>query len=151
MSGGGCSEVMRMTLNCIYSLELKITAYVHAKSLQSCLTLQTPRLLCPWNSPSKIIEVGCHFLLQGIFLTQGSNPCLLHWQVYSLLLSHQGSPRGLIFIVIDKILKLQWAVVLTDMPVTACISGVSQGEMVVATVVYRLRWEPLIQVSSHLP
>ena len=30
---------------------------------------------------------GCHFLLQGIFLTQGSNPCLLHllhWQVDSL-------------------------------------------------------------------
>ena len=28
--------------------------------------------------------VSCHFLLQGIFLTWGSNPhllCLLHWQV----------------------------------------------------------------------
>ena len=24
--------------------------------------------------------VGCHFLLQGIFLTQGSNLSLLHWQ-----------------------------------------------------------------------
>ena len=32
-----------------------------------------------------------HFLLQGIFLTQGSNPCLLHWQADSLPLSHQGS------------------------------------------------------------
>ena len=28
--------------------------------------------------------MGCHFLLQGIFPTQGSNPCLLHWQVDSL-------------------------------------------------------------------
>ena len=93
---------MRMTLKCIYSLELKITAYVRAKSLQSCLTLQTPRLLCPWNSPGKIIEVGCHFLLQGIFLTQGSNPCLLHWQVYSLLLSHQGSPRSLILLLLIR-------------------------------------------------
>ena len=35
--------------------------------------------------------MGCHFLLQGIFLTQGSNPCLLHWQVDSLPLSHPGS------------------------------------------------------------
>ena len=35
-------------------------------------------------------RVGCHFLLQGIFLTQGSNPCLLHWQAYSLPLSHWG-------------------------------------------------------------
>jgi len=35
--------------------------------------------------------MGCHFLLQGIFLTQRANPCLLHWQVISLPLSHQGS------------------------------------------------------------
>ena len=32
--------------------------------------------------------VGCHFLLQGIFLTQGSNLCLLNWQADSLSLSH---------------------------------------------------------------
>ena len=35
--------------------------------------------------------MGCHFLLQGIFLTQGSNPRLLrllHWQAGSLLLTH---------------------------------------------------------------
>ena len=29
----------------------------------------------------------------GIFLAQGSNPCLLHWQADSLPLSHQRSPR----------------------------------------------------------
>ena len=28
----------------------------------------------------------------GIFLDQGSNPCLLHWQVDSQPLDHQGSP-----------------------------------------------------------
>ena len=33
----------------------------------------------------------CRFLLQRIFLTQGSNPRLLHWQADFLLLSHQGS------------------------------------------------------------
>ena len=36
--------------------------------------------------------MGCHFLSQGIFLTQGSNLHLLHWQVDSLPVSHQGSP-----------------------------------------------------------
>ena len=36
------------------------------------------RLLCPWNSSDKNTGVTCHFLLQGIFPTQGSNPCLLH-------------------------------------------------------------------------
>ena len=35
------------------------------------------RLLCPWNFPVKITGVGCHFLLQWIFPTQGSNPHLL--------------------------------------------------------------------------
>ena len=37
---------------------------------------------------------GFHFFLQGIFLTQGSNPRLLHWQVGSVPLSHLGSPLG---------------------------------------------------------
>ena len=44
------------------------------------------------------IGVGYHFLLQGIFPTQGSNPrllCLLHWQAYSLPLHHLGSPSWL--------------------------------------------------------
>ena len=38
--------------------------------------------------------MGCHFLIQGIFLTHGSNPhllCLLHWQVDSLPLCPLGS------------------------------------------------------------
>ena len=43
--------------------------------------LQPARLLCSWNSPGKTTGVGCHFLLQWIFLTQGLNPRLLHWQV----------------------------------------------------------------------
>ena len=40
--------------------------------------LQPARLLCLWNFPGKNTGVGCHFLLQGIFPTQGLNPCLLH-------------------------------------------------------------------------
>ena len=35
--------------------------------------LQPVPLLCPWNSRGKSTGVGCHFLLQGLFLTQGSN------------------------------------------------------------------------------
>ena len=52
--------------------------------------LQPKRILCPWDFPGKNTGVGCHFLLQGILLTQGSNPhllCLLHWQTGSLPLS----------------------------------------------------------------
>ena len=49
------------------------------------------RLLCPWNFPDKNIGADCHFLLQGIFLKQGLNLRLLHWQADSLPLSHKGS------------------------------------------------------------
>ena len=49
----------------------------------------TPRLLCPWDSPGKNTGVGYHFLLQGIFLTQGLNLYLLlvrqilyHWATW---------------------------------------------------------------------
>ena len=43
----------------------------------------------------KNTQEGCHALLQGIFLTQGLNPCLLcvlHWQVGSLPLVPPGEP-----------------------------------------------------------
>ena len=33
---------------------------------------------CSLPEPGKNTEVGCHFLLQGFFLSQGSNPCPLH-------------------------------------------------------------------------
>ena len=52
-------------------------------------------LLCPWDSLDKDDGLGCHFLLQGIFSTQGSNTCLLRllcWQVDSLQLPPPGNP-----------------------------------------------------------
>ncbi|XP_055438118.1 serologically defined colon cancer antigen 8 isoform X22 [Bubalus kerabau] len=49
------------------------------------------RLLCTWNFPGKNTGEDCHFILQGIILTSGSNPHLLHWQADSLLLSYQES------------------------------------------------------------
>ena len=39
----------------------------------------------PWDSPGKNTGVGCHSLLQRIFLIKGSNPRLLHQQA---ILSH---------------------------------------------------------------
>ena len=55
---------------------------VVSESLQTH-TLQPTRLLCPWDFPVKNTGVGCHALLQRLFLIQGLNPhllCLLHWQ-----------------------------------------------------------------------
>ena len=57
--------------------------------------LQPASLLYPWDSPNKNIGVACHALLQGIFLTQGSKPPLLHlphWWAGSLPLELPGNP-----------------------------------------------------------
>ena len=54
------------------------------------------RLLCSWGFLGRNTGVGCHFLFQGIFLIQGSNLHLLHWQADSLPLSHQRIPNILI-------------------------------------------------------
>ena len=52
--------------------------------------LQPTRLLCPWGFPGKNTGVGCHFLLQGIFLTQGSNLGLLNCRQILFWLSYVG-------------------------------------------------------------
>ena len=88
---------------------------VHAKLLQSCLTLHDPmdcRFLCPWDSPGKNTEAGCcHALLQGIFPTQGSNLslwCLPHWQTGSLSLAPPGKSSHLgLTLLLKKV--LMWA------------------------------------------
>ena len=53
---------------------------------QSCLTLPPyglllARFLFPWDFPSKNTGVGCHFLLQMIFLAQVSDSCLIGWRI----------------------------------------------------------------------
>ena len=50
--------------------------------------LQLIRLLCPWDFPGKSTGVDCHFLLQGIFLTQELNPGLPHCRQTFYHLSH---------------------------------------------------------------
>ena len=55
--------------------------------------LQPVRLFCPWDFPGKNTGVDCHFLLQGIFLTQGLNLHLLHLQADSLTLAPPGKPN----------------------------------------------------------
>ena len=75
-----------------------ITLCVHAKSLWSFLTLCDPMDYSPpgssvhGDSPGKNTGVGCHALLQGIFLTQGSSPHLLHRQQVLYHERHLGSP-----------------------------------------------------------
>jgi len=48
----------------------------------------------PWDFPAKNTGVGCHFLLQGIFLAQGSNQGLLHCRRILYRLSHLDSAEA---------------------------------------------------------
>ena len=73
---------------------------VKVKSLSRVRLFVTPwtvpaRLLYPWDFPGKITGVGCHFLLQGIFPTQGLNLGLLHCRQTLYRLSHKGNMRQL--------------------------------------------------------
>ena len=54
--------------------------------------LQRLRLLCPWDFPGKNTGVGCHFLLHGIFLNQGSSLYFQHWQADSFPLNQSTIP-----------------------------------------------------------
>ena len=76
---------------------------MHAKLLQLSPTHCNPMDCSPPGSSVhgilqvRILEwIGCHFLLQGIFLTQGLIPhflYLLHWQAGSLPLVPPGKPQ----------------------------------------------------------
>ena len=101
----GYSSWDRKQVDTTQQLHLLISCESESVSLsQLCLTLCNlrtvtlcNRLLCPWTSPGKNTGVGCHFLLQGILLTQVSNLhplCLLHWPVDSLFLAPLGKPLG---------------------------------------------------------
>ena len=82
--------LLLITKSCLYILLLLIT--------KSCLTFATPMDCSPPGSSvhgifqARILEWVATFFSGGIFLTQGSNLHLLHWQVGSLPLSHQGNP-----------------------------------------------------------
>ena len=88
-----CLIVLRSKKFCVCS--------AMSDSLQPC-GLKPASFLLPWDFPGKDTGLGCHFLLQRIFLTWGSLESLKsrdllsllspHWQAGSLPLCHLGSP-----------------------------------------------------------
>ena len=58
--------------------------------------LQPTRFLRPWDFPGKNTGVGCHFLFQEIFPTQGSSLGLPYCRQTLYHLSHQGSFKMLL-------------------------------------------------------
>ena len=87
-----------------------VTGFIHQKGLLFKMPCVLSRFSCvwlfvipgtvvcqaTWDSPGKNTRVNCHFLLQGIFLTQGLNLCLLrflNWQAGSLPPAPPGKAR----------------------------------------------------------
>ena len=81
------------------AMQDKMTIHLSCESESEVLSrfrlFATPRivacakLLRLWDFQGKSTGVGCHFLLQGILLTQGSNPGLSHCRQTLYRLSHQ--------------------------------------------------------------
>ena len=69
-------------------VKVSVSCSVTSETLQSH-GLGPTRLIHPQNSLGKNTEVGCHFLFQGIFLTQGSNLGLPHCRKILYCLSHR--------------------------------------------------------------
>ena len=86
---------------------------VHA---QSCRCFETPwtvthHVPCPRNFPAQNARVGCHFLLQGIFPTQGSNLgllCLLYLLTERWILYHCANWEVLKSVHNLSLLKATW-------------------------------------------
>ena len=72
--------------------------------------LQPTRLLCPWDFPGHNTGVGCHALLQGIFMTQGSNPGRWHCRQILYCLSYLQGPTwsGPFTLVILSPISVPW-------------------------------------------
>ena len=92
-SPGSGGKVREGWHTCCGSLEV-ISGCVHARSLRCVQHFAIPWTVAPLGSSvhgisqANILEWGCHFFLQAIFLTQRSNLHLLHWQTDPLPLSY---------------------------------------------------------------
>ena len=67
----------------------EVKLFSRAQLFATPWTVACTKLLRPWDFQGKHTGVGCHFLLQGIFPTQGLNPGLSHCRQTLYHLSHQ--------------------------------------------------------------
>ena len=124
-------------LRCVFSCSV---ASVVSDSLQP-RGLEPTSLFCPRDSPGKNTGVGCHFLLQGIFLIQRSNPhllCLLHWQADSLPLHYLGFPSLYTLINTCHLYSFLMIAVLTSMT-----------WYVIVVLICILLWSVMLSIFSH--
>ena len=91
-------QILRALLT-LHSRHLFVFSHsIASDSCESMNCMSLARLICLWNFfPGKNTEVGYHFLLQGMFLNQGSNPSLLHLLHWQQILYHCSTREALLF------------------------------------------------------
>ena len=90
-----CQRMLKLPHNCTHLTRCccEVASVVfNSMRLRRWQPTSLPR---PWDSLGKNTGVGCHSLLQEVFLTQGSNPCLLHCWLDSLLAKFGPCKRSL--------------------------------------------------------
>ena len=95
INGPAQFKLMLFRIICIMEVELQDIRkdYIsHVRLFCHPRDCHLPGFFSPWDFLGKNIGAGCHLLLQGIFLAQGSNPYLQHRQADSLPLSFQFYP-----------------------------------------------------------
>ena len=120
-----------------------------------CDPTEPTSLLCPWDSPGKNTRVGSHSLLQGIFLTQGLKPGLLHRRQICYCLSRQGSVFGRVKGQVRKgpndhgILETLLSVSLETQNILGCIRSVDKSCKQTGLLLLHLKWSLLLLTSNR--
>ena len=69
-----------------------ILLWLFSRFIRVQLSCNPIRLFCPRHFPGQNTRAGCHFLLQGIFPTQGLSPHLLHYRQILYHWATRGAP-----------------------------------------------------------
>ena len=83
-SSGNYDQYFLIRIICVCVCTLSSLVVSNSCNPMDC----SPPGSCPWDFPGKNTGVGCHFHFQGIFLTQGSNLCLVTYSQSNINRTH---------------------------------------------------------------
>ena len=114
-----------------------------------CFGLLSDRLFCPWDFPGKNTGVGCYFLLQGIFLTQGLNfhlLCLLlcRWIFFTCW----ATGAALYVYIYIYSLPFRFLTLLSESWISKWPQGAVGITLDLGLIIHFWRWDIACQVSS---
>ena len=115
---------------------MKVESLSYVLTLCNPMDCSLPGSALHGDSAGKNTGVGCHFLLQGIFPTQGLNPGLLHCRQTLYPLSYQGSLMPKFF----KVFKT-WACFILQMAICHCCHHEPKPKLHLLSARHEKIWE----------